>query len=168
MVCFILVLSRSSVRLQTQLHEGLLDIHYKRPDINNMSSEYFFQYQEGLGRYIVNTHYYSDYFNKWLSFNTWKYYQFPGILGRLEPLFSFTDGILTSITKETEHLIWCSTLPISKAFGENQWINGRFVLKLELAVWSYRILCIFAISLLLIAASFSNTNLNCLNHFMSY
>ena len=76
--------------------------------------------------------------------------------------------ILGKILRLTEHLIWCSTLPISKAFGENQWINGRFVLKLELAVWSYRILCIFAISLLLIAASFSNTNLNCLNHFMSY
>ena len=39
---------------------------------------------------------------------------------------------------------------------------------LELGVWNYRILCIFAISLLLTAATFSNTDLNCENHFMPY
>ena len=56
----------------------------------------------------------------------------PGISGRLEPLFQFTDAILISITKETEKLIWYSTLAISNDFAENQWINGRFVFKLEL------------------------------------
>ena len=34
--------------------------------------------------------------------------------------------------KRDRKLIWCSTLAISNDFGQNQWINGRFIFKLKL------------------------------------